>query len=251
MCFNNTTLVAQEDGGESLSNVPPLPSEVPWPNEDLMSSSDGAPPGLTVERKIPELPAPEEYISPVKNLAKLIELELASKGYGCTVVASSVSEIPPVPPPFRPALVLDQALEPTPAPPSMPTCVSIGSLGHPHTCAPACKYHTKGGRCKDGRYCARCHLCSWNKYGNSEASKTVKATPELAPLVPPSVGSCGPGMKCQDACKYFRRKDGCRDGSQCTKCHVCPWVRRNNSPSSMKPLCAPLPPGLVPGQHLV
>jgi len=45
--------------------------------------------------------------------------------------------------------------------------VSQGSLGHPYQCAPACKYATKkrGGICKDGAACSRCHLCVWQQHG--------------------------------------------------------------------------------------
>lgn len=40
---------------------------------------------------------------------------------------------------------------------------SVGSIGHPHKCALACKYATKGGGCKDGASCVRCHLCRWSQ----------------------------------------------------------------------------------------
>mmetsp|Transcript_127416 Transcript_127416/g.318100 ORF Transcript_127416/g.318100 Transcript_127416/m.318100 type:complete len:292 (-) Transcript_127416:122-997(-) len=44
---------------------------------------------------------------------------------------------------------------------SAPACPSTGSLGHPYTCARACKFHTKPRGCKDGALCAHCHLCHW------------------------------------------------------------------------------------------
>lgn len=40
---------------------------------------------------------------------------------------------------------------------------SIGSTGHPHSCAPPCKYSRGGRVCKDGANCSRCHVCSWKK----------------------------------------------------------------------------------------
>jgi len=40
---------------------------------------------------------------------------------------------------------------------------SVGSLGHPHSCAAACKYNGKKAGCKDGRLCNRCHLCRWTR----------------------------------------------------------------------------------------
>ncbi|CAD7963197.1 unnamed protein product [Amoebophrya sp. A120] len=39
--------------------------------------------------------------------------------------------------------------------------VSKGSVGHPHACQQACKYHGKKSGCKDGKDCDRCHLCFW------------------------------------------------------------------------------------------
>lgn len=36
---------------------------------------------------------------------------------------------------------------------------SKGSIGHPHCCAQACKYHKKPRGCKDGANCDRCHIC--------------------------------------------------------------------------------------------
>eukprot|EP00931_Biecheleriopsis_adriatica_P085658 TRINITY_DN6038_c0_g2_i1.p1 TRINITY_DN6038_c0_g2~~TRINITY_DN6038_c0_g2_i1.p1 ORF type:complete len:337 (-),score=62.42 TRINITY_DN6038_c0_g2_i1:36-1046(-) len=42
---------------------------------------------------------------------------------------------------------------------------SAGSIGHPFTCAPACKYQQKPKGCKDGAACLRCHKCRWNKDG--------------------------------------------------------------------------------------
>lgn len=45
----------------------------------------------------------------------------------------------------------------------VPECPSVGSMGHPHTCADACKYQFKHSACKDGRNCVRCHLCPWRR----------------------------------------------------------------------------------------
>jgi len=43
-------------------------------------------------------------------------------------------------------------------------CASVGSIGHPYTCAEACKFHPKPRGCKDGALCTRCHVCRWNRY---------------------------------------------------------------------------------------
>jgi len=40
---------------------------------------------------------------------------------------------------------------------------SLGSIGHPHQCADACKYYWKARGCKDGADCNRCHLCTWRQ----------------------------------------------------------------------------------------
>eukprot|EP00440_Ansanella_granifera_P047910 gb/GFBE01051895.1/.p1 GENE.gb/GFBE01051895.1/~~gb/GFBE01051895.1/.p1 ORF type:complete len:393 (+),score=84.43 gb/GFBE01051895.1/:1-1179(+) len=42
---------------------------------------------------------------------------------------------------------------------------SVGSIGHPYNCGPACKYVTKARGCKDGSACNHCHLCRWVRYG--------------------------------------------------------------------------------------
>mmetsp|Transcript_46736 Transcript_46736/g.111149 ORF Transcript_46736/g.111149 Transcript_46736/m.111149 type:complete len:283 (-) Transcript_46736:163-1011(-) len=38
-----------------------------------------------------------------------------------------------------------------------------------------------------------------------------------------SVGSIGHPYTCNLPCKYFKRQRGCKDGANCTRCHVCPW----------------------------
>mmetsp|Transcript_65321 Transcript_65321/g.103496 ORF Transcript_65321/g.103496 Transcript_65321/m.103496 type:complete len:245 (-) Transcript_65321:59-793(-) len=40
---------------------------------------------------------------------------------------------------------------------------SSGSIGHPNTCAQACKYFRKARGCKDADRCDRCHLCIWKQ----------------------------------------------------------------------------------------
>jgi hypothetical protein len=44
--------------------------------------------------------------------------------------------------------------------------VSIGSVGHPHSCGDPCKYVLKSRGCKDGAACVRCHLCKWSRYAH-------------------------------------------------------------------------------------
>lgn len=40
---------------------------------------------------------------------------------------------------------------------------SVGSMGHPHSCALPCKYARGGRACKEGATCSRCHLCPWSR----------------------------------------------------------------------------------------
>lgn len=41
----------------------------------------------------------------------------------------------------------------------------------------------------------------------------------------PSEGSKRHPVACQGACRYVKRKGGCRDGARCRKCHLCFWRR--------------------------
>lgn len=60
-------------------------------------------------------------------------------------------------------------------------CPSLGSAGHPESCGPACKYHTKSRGCKDGLDCSHCHLCVWRP--PKDRSRRV------VPVVPPKTQS--------------------------------------------------------------
>mmetsp|Transcript_14335 Transcript_14335/g.22861 ORF Transcript_14335/g.22861 Transcript_14335/m.22861 type:complete len:254 (-) Transcript_14335:91-852(-) len=50
---------------------------------------------------------------------------------------------------------------------------SVGSRGHPYTCAEACKYMSKKRGCKDGVDCDRCHLCPWKPVRNRKAASRL------------------------------------------------------------------------------
>lgn len=64
------------------------------------------------------------------------------------------------------------------AEPEAAPCPSIGSSGHPCTCAEACKFVWKRRGCKEGAACDRCHLCVWRKPGprRADESKPAKAS---------------------------------------------------------------------------
>lgn len=42
-------------------------------------------------------------------------------------------------------------------------CVSKGSVGHPKSCAPACKFVKRKAGCRLGTDCDSCHLCFWSR----------------------------------------------------------------------------------------
>jgi hypothetical protein len=57
-----------------------------------------------------------------------------------------------------------------------PCAPSVGSIGHPHTCADACKYTSKKKGCKDGSMCDHCHLCIWKPTRSKKGGKQKSGT---------------------------------------------------------------------------
>mmetsp|Transcript_6157 Transcript_6157/g.14715 ORF Transcript_6157/g.14715 Transcript_6157/m.14715 type:complete len:303 (-) Transcript_6157:203-1111(-) len=41
--------------------------------------------------------------------------------------------------------------------------VSLGSLGHPYRCGPACRYRWRVSGCRNGADCLCCHFCHWRR----------------------------------------------------------------------------------------
>jgi len=129
------------------------------------------------------------------------------------------------------------------------THLSLGSIGHPHSCAAACRYVKRKGGCRDGTRCPNCHLCFWRRdqekakeqevpappataSSNSEASKgaavlSSAASSSVSTLI--SVGTQGHPYSCAAPCRYVRRKMGCRNGAACPNCHACLWTRELQS----------------------
>lgn len=62
----------------------------------------------------------------------------------------------------------------------------------------------------------------------SEATKEEIAPPAAAF----SRGSVGHPLTCAEACKYARKKRGCKDGLACSRCHLCTWYHKRNTPKS-------------------
>eukprot|EP00435_Cladocopium_sp_Y103_P024938 s2059_g6.t1 len=46
----------------------------------------------------------------------------------------------------------------------VPSQVSIGTVGHPVSCATPCRYIKRKGGCRDGSACLNCHLCFWVRH---------------------------------------------------------------------------------------
>lgn len=58
-----------------------------------------------------------------------------------------------------------------------------------------------------------------------------------------SMGTVGHPVSCGMACKYVKRKSGCRDGAQCKQCHKCIWRRGlPEKPSPADGFVAPVAP---------
>ncbi|CAJ1440905.1 unnamed protein product, partial [Effrenium voratum] len=62
------------------------------------------------------------------------------------------------------------------------------------------------------------------------AAPAAPAAPAQAPIqghgsAPISVGTVGHPETCGSACRYVKRKGGCREGTLCLSCHLCFWVR--------------------------
>jgi hypothetical protein len=126
-----------------------------------------------------------------------------------------------------------------------PAAMSIGSQGHPHACAKACKYFRRKHGCRDGANCSKCHQCHWSRDATTGKKEVPPPPPPFqeqcipvweAPVkdqclladegvMTPSVGSIGHPHSCGQACKYHTKKAGCKDGKLCTRCHICRWSR--------------------------
>jgi len=101
--------------------------------------------------------------------------------------------------------------------------LSLGSVGHPHSCAGACRYVKRKGGCRDGANCSSCHLCFWRRTGDEHPDPQDEPSEKSEAFI--SIGTRGHPHQCGAPCRYVRRKGGCRDGASCTNCHACLWQR--------------------------
>jgi len=141
-----------------------------------------------------------------------------------------------------PGLVSSNGFEEDVPPPPMPTVAraiagnvhfpppvaSLGSRGHPRNCGKPCKYARRKGGCRNGFQCRDCHHCLWQRSAAEPPIQLIIEVPFGQDSEPPpiSTGSEGHPISCGQACKYFRRKGGCRNGESCLDCHQCGWQRR-------------------------
>ena len=80
----------------------------------------------------------------------------------------------PLPPP-PPHAVQRPPKDHRPRQPEKPRVViSRGSVGHPVSCAAACRYVKRKGGCRDGADCLQCHECFWSKAKDGEGSQGSK-----------------------------------------------------------------------------
>jgi hypothetical protein len=120
--------------------------------------------------------------------------------------------------------------------------LSLGSVGHPHSCAGACRYIKRKGGCRDGANCPHCHLCFWRRTADVHEGPQAPDSEKSEAFI--SVGTRGHPHQCGPPCRYVRRKGGCRDGANCTSCHACLWQRDRQelSQEHPSPLVPPVPP---------
>lgn len=134
---------------------------------------------------------------------------------GSETGAEAFAFAPPAPHPVaRPAKV---GLQAAPMAELKAPVRSLGTMGHPFACASPCRYVKRKGGCRDGADCPNCHECFWTKSRGFGIN--------MAEALPFSEGTRGHPDRCAEACKYVRRKGGCRDGENCPKCHSCQWRR--------------------------
>lgn len=116
---------------------------------------------------------------------------------------------------------------------------SIGTKGHPHSCAHACKYYRRKGGCHLKEQCPSCHRCFWRRAPLFKEDEPLQQlnneTPCAAPPELLSVGSRGHPFTCQPPCKYAKKMRGCKDGILCDRCHCCTTARKGQYPKVRLP----------------
>jgi hypothetical protein len=81
---------------------------------------------------------------------------------------------------------------------------SPGSIGHPYTCAAACKYIKKPRGCKDGANCARCHICDFR---NTKVKKEISAD-SVVVSTPSTPANAASGSSSRKQGRHWRNRKG-------------------------------------------
>lgn len=133
--------------------------------------------------------------------------------------------------------------------------VSGGTVGHPYACAGPCPRLELPGGCALGIACPFCHACPPFRETHKAAERAARAelqgrAPPISlasawsrgarsavdPCAPPaSKGSIGHPHNCSQPCKYNRGHRVCKDGADCTRCHICVWTLRHDRRGAPRP----------------
>mmetsp|Transcript_126423 Transcript_126423/g.319269 ORF Transcript_126423/g.319269 Transcript_126423/m.319269 type:complete len:270 (-) Transcript_126423:101-910(-) len=182
------------EAGHASGNSPPLllpPSRAPWGMVSRTPSRTPSP-MARAPRSVPQTSKLVADAIPKLNLMATcpkqqsrdmppgVWHDAAQRTVVAPATAFPTTLPPPPPPPPMPPLAMplhggQSHTQCAPSEPQMPIeVVSKGSVGHPFSCAEACKYARKPRGCKDGADCNRCHQCEWNRYGKNRASNKQK-----------------------------------------------------------------------------
>lgn len=144
--------------------------------------------------------------------------------YGAALAGADAAHTPPR---AKPIISIAVAQAPPPPKPAQPRprapgaakfVVSVGSVGHPAECSEMCGAE----ECGLGAGCPKCHMCRAELQAH-EAHIIEEAMRSIEPC--PCIGSIGHPLSCAEPCKFFSKARGCKDGANCTRCHLCLWNR--------------------------
>eukprot|EP00443_Scrippsiella_acuminata_P004367 CAMPEP_0115190454 /NCGR_PEP_ID=MMETSP0270-20121206/12033_1 /TAXON_ID=71861 /ORGANISM="Scrippsiella trochoidea, Strain CCMP3099" /LENGTH=285 /DNA_ID=CAMNT_0002603665 /DNA_START=53 /DNA_END=910 /DNA_ORIENTATION=- len=165
-------------------------SRTPSPGSALSKCTDKAlPTAAWCDERQDDVRTPRGLALAAAGHPHLVLPAAAQRQFVAPARAEDFSAFPaaaPAPPPPRPpgrfvrpikTATVQKASE-LGAPSTKVPLVSLGSVGHPKTCAEACKFVLKGRGCKDGAACSRCHQCEWRRYpakkGSAAAGKALQ-----------------------------------------------------------------------------
>jgi len=142
--------------------------------------------------------------------------------------------LPPPPPPHtvpRPETANQQLQSAAPCTRAQTRVISRGTIGHPESCGPPCRYVKRKGGCRDGQSCTNCHQCFWvgkqvqpapaSDKGRQEADMKPKTRRPDRQVPTSSVGTVGHPLTCAEPCVEAWQPGGCSRGSACQQCHRC------------------------------